>query len=136
MKLLDTFPSGVSVYLDRFFTSELLLDLLFIHREATGTGTLTKNKVPAQVKLKITDDLVLKKQGRGSVDQCVRSDGQIAVIKWHDSKAVRLISNKEGVLPMDKCRRWCKVKKQYIEVDRPFVVKAYNTEMESTSWTE
>lgn len=129
MKLLNTFPSGISVYLDRFFTSELLLDLLFSHREATGTGTLTKNKVPKQVKLKLTDDSLLKKQGRGSVDQCVRSDGQIAVIKWYDSKPVRLISNKEGVLPMDKCRRWCKVQKLYIEVDRPFVVKAYNTEM-------
>lgn len=127
LKLIRSFPSGVSIYLDRFFTSQVLLDTLFSEAGATGTGTLSKKKVPHASKLK--KDSELKREGRGSVDQSVRSDGQVAIVKWYDSRPVHLISNKEGAFPLDTCRRWCRTEKKYIEVSRPNVVKAYNTEM-------
>lgn len=44
----------------------------------------------------------MKKEGRGSIDQSVRSDGQVSVIKWFDNKPVLLIYNKEGLQPVDK----------------------------------
>lgn len=127
IKLLSTFPRGISVYMDRYFTSEELLDLLHSEREATGTGTLQKMRIPSNSKLK--EDKIMKREGRGSIDQSVRSDGQISLVKWFDNKAVLLISSKEGVEPLDKCRRWCRKNRVFIEVDRPLVVKEYNINM-------
>lgn len=127
IKLLTTFPKGVSVYMDRYFTSEDLLDMLHSEREASGTGTLQNQRIPPDTKLK--EDKDLKKEGRGAIDQSVRSDGQISVVKWFDNKPVLLISSQEGAQPIDKCRRWCKKRRVFLEVDRPLVVKQYNTYM-------
>lgn len=127
IKLLATFPTGVAVYMDRYFNSMHLLDLLHSEAGATGTGTLMKNRIPTDSKLKSDKDL--KKQGRGSTDQSVRSDGQISIVKWFDKKPVILMSSKEGMLPVDQCRRWCRKTKQYLMVDRPLIVKEYNSKM-------
>lgn len=127
LKLISTFPQGISVYMDRFFNSVLLLDLLHSEREATGTGTIQNQRIPKNSKLK--EDLELKRIGRGSVDQSIRSDGQICIVKWFDNRGVVLMSNKEGIAPIEKCRRWCRVRKEYIDVDRPFIVKMYNHNM-------
>ncbi|XP_046674855.1 piggyBac transposable element-derived protein 2-like [Homalodisca vitripennis] len=127
MKLLRTFPQGVSVYMDRYFTSEELLDLLHSEREATGTGTLQKQRIPPNSKLK--EDKIMKREGRGSVDQSVRSDGQISVVKWFDNKPVLLISSKEGAEPIETCRRWCRKRRVFVEVNRPLVVLQYNSQM-------
>lgn len=45
LKLADTLPIGVSVFVDRFFTSEVLLDTL-LSRKVYVTGTLMKNRIP------------------------------------------------------------------------------------------
>lgn len=127
MKLLSTFPPGVSVYMDRYFNSEHLLDLLHSEANATGTGTLTKSRIPKNSKLRSDNDM--RKEGRGAVDQCVRSDGQISLIKWFDNKPVILMSSREGSHPLDKCTRWCRVQKRFIEVNRPLAVKVYNMNM-------
>lgn len=120
LKLLRTFPKGVSVYMDRYFTSEYLMEMLHSEAEATGTGTLQKQRIPNS---KVKDDKELKQEGRGSVDMSVRSDG---LSKWFDNKPVLMISNKEGAYPLDKWKRWCNLNKSYIEVERPLVVKNYN----------
>lgn len=39
------------------------------------------------------------------------------------------MSSKEGAMPLNKRVRWCKIQNKYIEVDRPLVVKAYNSHM-------
>ncbi|XP_050511228.1 piggyBac transposable element-derived protein 3-like [Diabrotica virgifera virgifera] len=127
MKLLTTFPPGVSIYMDRYFNSEHLLDLLHSEREATGTGTLKQVRIPKNSKLRSDTDL--KKEGRGAIDESVRSDGQVSVVKWFDNRAVILMSNREGSQPVDKCRRWCKIQKRFIEVNRPLAVKVYNANM-------
>lgn len=78
IKLLSTFPDGISVYMDRYFTSEALIDLLHSERRATGTGTRSNQRIPQNSKLK--EDSVMRREGRGSIDQSVRSDGQISVV--------------------------------------------------------
>lgn len=123
IKRLSTFPQGVSVYMDRFFTSDGLLDLLHSKRVATGTGTLQKQRIPQNSNLK--DDKIMKREGRGLLDQSVRSDGQISVVKWYDNKGVLLISSREGILPIDKCRRWCKITRIHIDIDRPFTTTTW-----------
>lgn len=113
--------------MDRYFTSESLLEFLHSERGATGTGTQQKKRIPHNSKLK--EDKLMRKEGRGTIDQSVRSDGQISVVKWFDNKPVLLISRKEGVEPIDKCRRWCRIRRIFIDVDRPLVVQKYNSQM-------
>jgi hypothetical protein len=38
-----------------------------------------------------------------------------------------MMSNYAGLEPFDKACRWDKSKKEYTDVDRPFIVKEYNT---------
>lgn len=44
-------------------------------------------------------------------------------------KAVLLASSHQGVESTDKCQRWSKIAKEFIDVDRPAIVKQYNTDM-------
>ena len=127
MKLTRNLPPGMTIYMDRFFTSTSLLDLLHSEAECQATGTVRKSKIPVDSKLK--QDKVLEKEGRGAIDQSVRSDGQISIIKWFDNKPVVVLSSKEGSIPIDKCSRWRKKEGRRIEVERPFAVKEYNTNM-------
>ena len=53
----------------------------------------------------------------------------LSVVKWYDNKAVLLASTIVSTNPVDKCIRWSKAQKVYVEVDRPAVVKEYNTSM-------
>ncbi|KAG8323104.1 hypothetical protein J6590_009749 [Homalodisca vitripennis] len=94
--------------MDRYFTSEDLLDLLHSECGASGTGTLQKQRIPLNSKLK--EDKEMRKEGRGT--QSVRSDGQISVINGLITKL-----------------RWCRVTRTFLDVDRPFAVKCYNTYM-------
>lgn len=71
----------------------------------------------------------MKKRPRGSVDQSVRGDGQVTVVKWFDNRPVTLVSSKEGINPTDECRRYSKAQGQHIQVPRPLLVKSYNANM-------
>ncbi|KAI5709629.1 hypothetical protein M8J76_004584 [Diaphorina citri] len=127
MKLTETLPSGITIYMDRYFTSIGLLDALHSEAECQGTGTIQKNRIPPNTKLK--DDLEMKKLPRGTVDQSVRGDGQICIVKWFDNKPVLLVSSKEGMNPLDECRRYSKAEGEHIQVPRPLIVKSYNENM-------
>ena len=98
MKLSAILPPGVTIYMDRYFTSPLLLDFVHIDVECQATGMLQKSRIPKDVKL--VPDNVMKKQARGSVDQSFRSEGQISVVKWYDNHPVVLMSSREGVNPI------------------------------------
>ncbi|XP_057691467.1 piggyBac transposable element-derived protein 3-like isoform X1 [Corythoichthys intestinalis] len=50
----------------------------------------------------------------------------MAIVKWYDNKAVLLASSFIGPDPVDRCRRWSKEKMEYVEEDRPHIVKVYN----------
>ena len=126
IRLASSLPPGSKVYMDRYFTSIHLLDLLHSEREIQGTGTLRKNRIPAN---KLKTDYQLRKEGRGSHDMIVRDDQQVAVVKWFDNKPVVLASSVDGPTPITPCRRWCKKTKQYIMVNRPHLIQAYNENM-------
>lgn len=126
IKLCDTLPPGVTIYMDRYFTSIPLLELLHFVAQAQGTGTLMKNRIPSNCQLKSNE---FKKERRGTIDQRVRSDGQIAIVQWNDNKPVTLASSKDGATPTDQCRRWSKKDGQFIMVTRPNTVKCYNMSM-------
>ncbi|CAK1585648.1 unnamed protein product [Parnassius mnemosyne] len=92
-----------------------------------ATGTLRKANIPKNCNFKTDNEL--RKQGRGSSDQLVRSDGIVACLKWFDNKPVIMASSVDSKEPINKCRRWCKKTKQYIQIDRPFAIEQYNTMM-------
>lgn len=123
VRLTKNLPPGMSIYMDRYFTSVDLLDELHL-MGYQGTGTLTLDKVPYNTQL--YTDGELRGGGRGYFCQVVREGGQISIVKWFDNKPVILISSVHGAEPTDVCRRWSKKEKRYVDVTRPHVIKVYN----------
>ncbi|KAL0861595.1 hypothetical protein ABMA27_009094 [Loxostege sticticalis] len=71
----------------------------------------------------------LKKLGIGAFSQTVCNKTKLAVVKWHDNKCVVLASSYAVAYPKTKVKRYCKEKKQRIDVDYPNLVKHYNAHM-------
>ncbi|KAJ2937295.1 hypothetical protein O0L34_g19536 [Tuta absoluta] len=126
LRLTKSLPEGAKLYMNRYFTSAKLLDKLR-ERGIQAIGTLIKAKIPEACNFKT--DAQLRKQGRGSSDQMVRIDGHLACVKWFDNKPVVTASSVDSKEPVNKCNRWCKKTKRYIEIDRPFVIQQYNNMM-------
>ncbi|XP_049815972.1 uncharacterized protein LOC126263013 [Schistocerca nitens] len=126
LKLSDTLTEKSSIYVDRYFTAVPLLDKLLRDRNITATGTIMLSQIPRSIRFE--EDATMR-ETRGSHDQLVRNDGNLAIIKWFDNRAIYWTSTESGVESIEKCTQWSKKEKKYIEVPRPCVVKAYNTYM-------
>lgn len=92
--------------MNRYCTSIPLLEQLNLVAQAQGTESLQKNKIPSNYQLKSKKEIL--KETRGTIDQRVRSDGQISILQWNDNKPVTLVSTKDGSTPTDQCKRWSK----------------------------
>lgn len=64
---------------------------------------------------------------KGSACYEYKVESNVVCLRWQDTNPVILMSSYTGPDPVDKARRWDKTKKDYIEVDRPFIIKEYNT---------
>nr|XP_039255146.1 piggyBac transposable element-derived protein 3-like [Styela clava] len=127
LRLVREMPRGLNYkcYFDNWFTSlELIAELK--QMGILAVGTIGKNRLR---NCKVKDDKELGKAGRGSYEILYETTTGLRVVKWYDNKAVLLASSYAGVEPVDKCERWSKVKKEYIQVDRPNIVKIYNQHM-------
>jgi hypothetical protein len=124
MRLAETIPPKSKVFFDRYFTSEHLIRTL-LEKNIYGTGTLMKTKTPCSV----MSDKDLQKKGRGSWDELVSTDGNLACIKWMDNRSVIMLSSLAGSKPSDSIQRWCRKLKNYVSVSRPAVIKEYNESM-------
>ncbi|CAK6981921.1 PREDICTED: piggyBac transposable element-derived protein 2-like, partial [Scomber scombrus] len=102
----------------------LVVELL--QRQIYFVGTLRSNRLAG---CQLEDEKSLAKRGIGSVDARVAKEEHIATVKWYDNRSVTLISSYCAVEPQDKARRWSKSEKIFVEVNRPHVVKEYNTFM-------
>ncbi|CAK1595020.1 unnamed protein product [Parnassius mnemosyne] len=122
--LCRTIESSCVLYTDRFFTSLKLAEhLIANNNQIFLTGTVMTNRIgPVSTKLKPDKELQ-----RGAWDEKVRNDDNICIVKWKDTKAVTLLSTCTGGEPATTCQRWCKVRKEKIDVTQPAVVKTYNT---------
>ena len=112
------------VYFDNWFTS---VDLVKALKDSGfwAVGTIRQNRLGG---CQLASDKKLKDSGRGSYDHKSSKEG-ITIVKWHDSKAVHLISSHYGVEPLGTCKRWSSKEKKHIDVERPLVVKEYNIHM-------
>ncbi|XP_049955416.1 uncharacterized protein LOC126471338 [Schistocerca serialis cubense] len=81
----------------------------------------------------LTADKTLANQGCGSVDQTVRKDKHISIVKWYVQKLVITASTKVGKNPMDQCKRWSKKDRRYIQVPCPAIwelqIAGFSTEV-------
>ena len=68
-----------------------------------------------------------RKKGRGSYDY--RTADGIIVCTWYDNKVVCVGSNKCSVLPIHLVRRYDQKAKEYVNVECPSLIKAYNKSM-------
>ena len=87
-----------------------------------AVGTIRQNRLSG---CQLASDKKLKDSGRGSYDH-KSSKEAMTIMKWHDSKAVHLISSHYGVEPLGTCKRWSSKEKKRIDVERPLAVKEYN----------
>ncbi|GLD72885.1 piggyBac transposable element-derived protein 3-like protein [Lates japonicus] len=77
----------------------------------------------------LENDKSLAKRGRGSLNARVEKEESMVILKWYDNKSVTLISSYCATESQDKVQRWSKSDKAFVEVNRPHIVKEYNTFM-------
>ncbi|XP_060810101.1 piggyBac transposable element-derived protein 3-like [Amyelois transitella] len=116
------------VYFDNFFSS---LELMYHLRHEYGIfslGTFRANRIKSGAE-KLKSDKFLKIHGRGAFSQVVCNKTKLSLVKWNDNKCVILGSSYVDAYPTTKIKRYCKVKKQRVEVLYPNIVKHYNAHM-------
>ncbi|XP_050035995.1 piggyBac transposable element-derived protein 3-like [Dermacentor andersoni] len=127
LKMCQALPEnkGYKVAADNYFSS---LDLAAeLSKRGLGfVGTLRSNRLK-DCRLKSESDL--KKEGRGAFDYAVDSSRNIAVVRWHDNRAVTIVSNYISTEPVGSVRRWDRKEKKYIHVPQPAAIKVYNSFM-------
>lgn len=125
--LCEGLTAGTHVYCDRYFTSISLIEYM-LQKGVYISGTIMRNRIPAVVR-QLSNVRELAKRGRGACEMIVRNDGRIAIVTWFDRKPILIASAAHGIEQLDKCRRWDKRTKSYIEVERPEIIRQYNSKM-------
>ena len=60
------------------------------------------------------------------MDSCLSKSGDITIVRWQDNNVVNVASTFVGMGNIDKVKRWSKMGKAYIGIDRPEIIKYYN----------
>ncbi|KAG0443738.1 hypothetical protein HPB47_014581 [Ixodes persulcatus] len=130
----EPIPDGIGhkLFFDNYFTSLPALRVL-LEKRIYAAGTIQKSRTE---KCPLKTEKQLKKEGRGSSDYLVSSDGKIVITRRMDNRAVNLASNCVGVDDEDVVSRWSKADGDYISVKRPAVVKKYNESMGGVDKTD
>uniref|UniRef100_A0A8C1TF05 PiggyBac transposable element-derived protein domain-containing protein n=1 Tax=Cyprinus carpio TaxID=7962 RepID=A0A8C1TF05_CYPCA len=126
LHLVSEVPKGLNYkcFFDNWFTSpELIVEL-----KKMGILTVATNRNRLRG-CTLKSDKELSKAGRGAYEVKYKKTSGMSIVKWYDNKAVLLASSFIGPEPVERCRRWSKEKKEYVEVERPHIVKVYNHNM-------
>lgn len=115
---------GHELFFDNYFSSYSLLTQLK-EKEILAAGTIRINRF---FHPPVLSDKEMNRQGWGFSEEVVSQDG-IVVVKWLDNRTVCLASNYLGKGTEDEAKRWDKKNSQYIEINRPEIVKRYNQSM-------
>lgn len=115
------------IYFDNFFSTFQLFEILQ-KKQIYAAGTIRSNRF---MNPPFLTDKQMEKLGRGSTFEISTNmpSCNIGLIKWYDNKAVSLGSNFVTSGETDKVTRWNKKNKNYEEVERPEVIRLYNTSM-------
>ena len=127
IRLAECLPKGrnFKLFFDNWFTSFRLICAL---KEVgiLSVGTVRHNRLP---KCSFKNDNELKREGRGSCDYRTDTKNNVFAIRWYDNKSIHLVSSYKGKEPTDVVKRWSASDKAYIDVQRPAIVKEYNSFM-------
>lgn len=127
LRLCQSLPHNKNhkLFMDNWFTSyQLLSDLKSHGILACGTVRLARMKCNI-----LKNEKELKSEGRGSFDYATDQNKNIIVANWYDNKTVHIASNYTGIYPIGVVKRWSTTEKKYIDVDRPDIIKEYNSYM-------
>ncbi|XP_042599318.1 piggyBac transposable element-derived protein 2-like [Cyprinus carpio] len=128
LRLVSEVPKGLNYkcFFDNWFTSpELIVELKKMG--ILTVATINRNRLRGCT---LKSDKELSKVGRGAYEVKYEKTSGMSIVKWYDNKATNLLASSFiGPEPVERCRRWSKEKKEYVEVDRPHIVKVYNHNM-------
>ncbi|XP_022823361.1 piggyBac transposable element-derived protein 3-like [Spodoptera litura] len=116
------------VFCDNFFSCPELFYILREEYGIFGLGTIRNNRLRG-AEASLPSEKEMKKKPRGSHAQATCNKNRLAVVRWHDNKAVTLISSYVGVEPVGTIKRYCKDSKTKVDVQCPQIVKEYNKHM-------
>lgn len=73
----------------------------------------------------------MRQLGRGTSFEITTDhpNNNIGLLKWYDNKPVHLGSNFVTSGELDIVRRWSKKEKEYVNIERPEIVRVYNQSM-------
>ncbi|XP_064601159.1 piggyBac transposable element-derived protein 3-like [Liolophura sinensis] len=114
------------IFSDNYFTNFEMVVQITKRNYGQFLGTIQTNRCH-KAPLKTEKQLALT--GRGSMDSVYEKDRNLVVVRWNDNKSVTLLSTYIGTEPIDTVKRYDKAQKKHIEVERPAVVKMYNSNM-------
>lgn len=120
-------PNRHFLFFDNFFSSFGLFERLQ-QLQIYAAGTIRTNWFANPPLL---SDKEMRRLGRGTTFK-VTSDVpgcNIGIVKWFDNKPVNLGSNFIASGEVDHVTRWDKKEKQFVDIERPEMVRLYNKSM-------
>jgi DNA excision repair protein ERCC-6 len=110
---------------DNLFTSLKLVDYLS-SKNIACTGTIRANRIEDCPLRPVKD---MGKTPRGTYDYYTDTNNAFTVVRWNDNNVVNVVSNKVGVNPTQKTRRFSRQARQHINIDQPALINHYNKTM-------
>lgn len=117
--------SGHKLFFDNYFSTFQLFEIL-AQKQIYAAGTVRLDRFS---KPPFSSDSEMKKRGRGCSEEVVSTNGSVVVVKWYDNKCVSLASNYIGVGTPDTAQRFDKATQRKIAIERPEIVRDYNSNM-------
>jgi DNA excision repair protein ERCC-6 len=118
-------PSKHKLFFDNYFTSHDLLVQLK-NKGFRATGTVRENRLK---QCPVASDKLMKSKERGYFDYKFDKEHQILAVKWYDNKCFSIATNFDSVFPLKQVKRWCRNKKEKINVGQPQVINTYKNFM-------
>lgn len=56
----------------------------------------------------------------------ISGDGSVICVRWNDNSVVTLLSNWQGIEPMQSAKRFSTKEKKKIGIQQPFLISEYN----------
>lgn len=117
-------PNRHFLFFDNFFSSYNLFYALTA-RQIYAAGTIRINRF---FNPPVLSDKIIMKMGRGTSYEVTSTLG-VGLLKWCDNKAITMASNFITSGKPESVSRWDKKNKQYINIERPEIIKLYNKSM-------
>uniref|UniRef100_A0A9J8BZG4 PiggyBac transposable element-derived protein domain-containing protein n=2 Tax=Cyprinus carpio TaxID=7962 RepID=A0A9J8BZG4_CYPCA len=129
LTLSSIIPDNIShkLYFDNWFSS-VDLQMLLEKRKIHCIGTVRTNRLAGCC---LPTDQDMKRKGRGAFEEkeTIYNGVTLRAVKWHDNRAVTLLSTFASANPATTVMRWDKKKKTTVQVKCPSIVTKYNKSM-------